>query len=65
MVISKCFYYIVCKSVCHAPKAKKMRKTLKNKGFLFKRTLFDRWFPAKNKGEWRKLFAFAVFCALE
>ena len=42
----------------------KKMKSPETRGFLSIGTLFDRWVSAKNKGEWRKLFAFAIFCAL-
>ena len=43
---------------------RRYEKSLDFQGFLSIGTLFDRLVSAKNKGEWRKLFAFAVFCAL-
>ena len=42
----------------------KKLKSPETRGFLSIGTLFDRWVSAKNKGEWRKLFAFAIFCVL-
>ena len=38
----------------------KKLKSPETRGFLSIGTLFDRWVSAKNKGEWRKLFAFAI-----
>jgi hypothetical protein len=48
----------------YAPYCLNHGKSFETKGFLSIGTLFDRWVSAKNKGEWRKLFAFAVFLSV-